>query len=173
MRQIFVDLDNTLSDLVTHYKNVFGVQLDIGMYRDHGKDNIDWKAVRGHGNFFLDMPPMPDMDELWNYVKHENPIVLTGIPDPEKKIHEAEENKRAWVRKHLGDHVEVRCCQAKHKYMHCSKGDILIDDWTKYKHLWEAAGGIFVTHINAITTIKQLQQIQMLNMDKSRFKKRY
>ena len=32
-------------------------------------------------------------------------------------------------------------------------GDILIDDWPKYKHLWEEAGGIFILHTSAAQSI--------------------
>jgi hypothetical protein len=53
-------------------------------------------------------------------------IVLTGVPS---SVPEAADNKRAWARKHLGEHVRVICCLAKEKCKHAKPGDILIDDW--------------------------------------------
>ena len=38
------------------------------------------------------------------------------------------------------------CCLAKEKYLHAS-GNVLIDDWEKYKGKWVAAGGIRITHV--------------------------
>ena len=72
---------------------------------------------------------------------------------------EAAENKRAWVRRYLGDHVEVRCCRAREKCLHAAPGDILIDDWTKYRHLWINAGGRRITHVIAVDTGRQLTEL--------------
>jgi hypothetical protein len=53
---------------------------------------------------------------------------------------EGADNKRVWVARHLGDHVEVRCCWSRDKCKHATPGDVLIDDWVKYGNLWiEAA----------------------------------
>jgi len=48
------------------------------------------------------------MEQLWRRIERHRPIVLTGVP---KEVEEAADNKRAWVARHLGDHVEVRCCR--------------------------------------------------------------
>lgn len=72
---------------------------------------------------------MPDMAELWSYVEPYRPIVLTGVPS---MVAEAPDNKRAWVGKHLGGDVEVRCCRSNEKCLHARPGDILIDDWNRY-----------------------------------------
>lgn len=45
------------------------------------------------------------------------------------------------------------------KRNHCRRGDILVDDQLKHAHLWEGAGGVFVRHRNAETTIAALQAI--------------
>jgi hypothetical protein len=31
-----------------------------------------------------------------------------------------------------------------------------VDDWPKYRHLWEEAGGIFILHENAKKSIQQV-----------------
>jgi hypothetical protein len=84
--------------------------------------------------------------------------VLTGVP---VSVAEAPEHKREWIRRHLGAHVEVRCCRSREKSLHAAPGDILIDDWEKYRHLWVAKGGVWITHRNAATTIAALQALGM------------
>lgn len=145
--QLFVDMDGVLADFDTGHEIVFGVRAD------KLADNVDWKAVRTAPDFYLNLPPMPDMDDLWTYIALYQPIVLTGVPST---VEEAPENKRAWIRKHLGPDVEVRCCRSSEKCLHAEPGDILIDDWTKYRDLWVAKGGLWVTHTSAADTIQQL-----------------
>lgn len=150
--QVFVDMDGVLADFDTGYKRVFGVQPDKAI------ENVDWEAVRRHAGFYADLPPMPDMRELWDFVSRLTPmpIVLTGVPS---SVEEAPKNKRAWARRHLGGHVEVRCCLSKEKCLHAKPGDILIDDWEKYRHLWIAKGGRWVTHTSAENSINQLLEM--------------
>ena len=147
--QLFVDMDGVLADFNAHYEAVFGVIADRVL------DNVDWQAVRGVRNFYLNMPPMADLDALWRRIERHRPIVLTGVP---KDVEEAPDNKRGWVRRHLGKHVEVRCCLSKEKYLHAFPGDVLIDDWEKYKSRWEDAGGIWITHVSAAETGRRLSE---------------
>jgi len=143
--QLFVDLDGTLADFERHHEAVFGRRpCKIA-------DNVDWAVVCAVKNFYLGIPPMPDMGALWARIEHYRPIVLTGIPSA-ARVPEAAENKRAWVRRHLGDDVEVRCCRASQKCHHARHGDVLIDDWEKYRHLWIGAGGRWITHVSAAET---------------------
>ena len=141
---IFVDMDGVLADFDTGHERVFGVR------PDKVKDNLDWGAVSAIQDFYLNLPPMPDMRELWEHVERYYPVILTGVPS---SVEEAPGNKRAWVQKHLGHHVEVRCCRSKEKSLHAKRGDVLIDDWEKYRDLWIAKGGIWITHTSAAQTI--------------------
>lgn len=152
MTQVFVDMDGVLADFDTGHEKVFGYRSDKLL------DNVDWRAVRAAKDFYLNLPPMPDLDHLWRYLEPYRPIVLTGVP---YSVQEAPENKRAWISKHLGDHVEVRCCPSKNKCLHAQVGDILIDDWEKYKSLWIGKGGVWVTHLNAETTIAELEKMKL------------
>lgn len=151
VRQFFVDMDGVLADFDTHHENVFGLR------PNKQTDNIvDWSHVNNHENFFSNIPPMPDMRELWEYVSVYQPIILTGVP---KSVQSASNNKESWVRKHLGPDIEIRCCLSKEKCLHANPGDILVDDWTKYQHLWLAKGGVWITHTSARDTIEQLQRM--------------
>ncbi len=146
--QLFVDMDGVLADFDAHHENVFGFRSDKLL------DNVDWQAVRKVAGFYEAIPPMVDMRELWEAIERHSPIVLTGVPS---SVEEAADNKRRWVRKHLGSHVEVRCCRSKEKCLHAAPGDILIDDWEKYRHLWIASGGRWITHRGAAETIRELE----------------
>lgn len=148
--QIFVDMDGVLADFDSGYEAAFG-------YRpSKTADTADWSKVRAFPGFYQGLPMMSDAHDLWSFVQQYRPIVLTGVP---RSVEEAPENKRAWVRKHLGAHVEVRCCRSSEKCRHAAAGDILVDDWEKYRHLWIAKGGQWVTHTSAAESILGLRAL--------------
>jgi hypothetical protein len=148
--QLFVDMDGVLADFDAHHEAVFGIR------SDKLTDNVDWKAVRAVPGFYRAIPPMADLALLWDAISHHNPIVLTGVP---AAVKEAPDNKRAWVAEHLGAHVEVRWCRSREKSLHAAPGDVLIDDWEKYRDLWIAKGGRWVTHRSADATIRELRAL--------------
>jgi len=94
---LFVDMDGVLADFAQHHQAVFG-------WRPDTEDNVDWAAVREVKDFYLNIPPMADLQLLWARIERYQPIVLTGVPE---EIGEAPANKRAWVSKHLGPKVQV------------------------------------------------------------------
>lgn len=55
--------------------------------------------------------------------------------------------------------VQVVCCQSREKYLYCKTGDILIDDWEKYKAKWIGAGGNWITHTSAANSIAALKEL--------------
>jgi hypothetical protein len=150
MPRLFLDMDGVLADFDVGYGDRFGVR------PSKADDNVDWKLVRRTANFYRDLPPMPDFKILWNEVRHLNPTVLTGVP---KTVPEAPDNKRAWVAKHMGPDVPVICCLSREKSLHGRPGDVLIDDWTKYAHLWQAMGGTWITHTSAEASLRSLYEI--------------
>lgn len=150
MAQLFVDMDGVLADFDAHHEATFGFRAC------KLADNVDWNAVRAVPGFYLNIPPMVDLQALWTRIAPLRPIVLTGVP---YSVVEAPDNKRAWVRKHLGEHVDVITCRSAEKYRHARPGDILIDDWEKYRQNWDSVGGIWITHTSAADTIRQLDAL--------------
>ncbi len=148
--QIFVDMDGVLADFDSGYEAAFGHR------PDKAADNADWSKVRAVAGFYAGLPLMPGALDLWAFVERYRPIVLTGVPH---SVKEAPENKRAWVLKHLGPRVEVRCCRSSEKCHHAEPGDILVDDWEKYRHLWIARGGRWVTHRSAEESVRELRAL--------------
>lgn len=141
-------MDGVLADFDLQYEIHFGVR------PSKQADDVDWVAVRRVKDFYLTIPPMADMHILWEYLRPHKPAILTGIP---KSVEEAPDNKRSWVRRNLGADVRVHCCPSKEKFMYARPGDVLIDDWEKYKLLWTNVGGLWITHKSALDTINALQ----------------
>lgn len=148
--KLFVDLDGVLADFDRHHEDMFGHASDKGV------DSVDWSRVRSVDRFFANIPPMGDMDALWSFILPYRPIILSGVP-PE--VPRAADDKRLWVSRYLGSDVEVRCCRSREKCLHAEPGDILIDDWGKYRHLWISRGGVWVDHISASDSIRQLERL--------------
>jgi len=150
--QLFLDLDGVFVDFDRHYEKHIGPVPD----RDDPNQDVSWAEV-SKIPFFEEAPPMHDAHELFDYVKRHNPIFLTGVP----KIgtEKAAASKRDWVARHLGHGFEVRPCRSRDKSLHCSPGDVIVDDWKKYQPLWLKKGGIWVLHKSAAKSIAELKEL--------------
>lgn len=158
--KLYVDLDGVLADFVTGVKKLVPDYTEAKYEQDSKYRNKMWDAVRKHskdgGRLWEDLPLMPDALTLWNYVKKYNPEILTATGDPK---YNAEEQKRKWVKKHLGN-VKINFVQrAADKAQYATNGDILIDDKQKATKPWIDAGGQGILHTSAENTIKQLKKI--------------
>jgi hypothetical protein len=153
--QLFLDCDGVMADFDTLATEVFGLpprkaEVELGAERF-------WCDLQSHEGFYEKLPLMPDAMELFEAVKHLNPIILTGLPQGNW----AEPQKRAWGAQHF-PHTTMICCMSKNKRNHMQPGDVLVDDWPKYKDLWEEAGGIFVLHTSAKESITKLKELGVL-----------
>lgn len=156
MRRLFLDLDGVLADFDTQYEHVFGARND----HDAPEPPDFWQRLGAHaeGHFYRDLPMMADAQALWDGVASLGlrPTILTGIPH---SLPHAESDKRAWVARHFGLDVPVICCASKDKRTHGQPGDILVDDWRKYRSLWEDMGGVFVLHTSATASLGALSAL--------------
>lgn len=154
---LFVDMDGVLADFDTGYEQRFGTR------PSKADDNVDWSLIRNTDGFYRDLPPMPDFDELWAGVEPYRPIILTGVP---KSVEEAAANKRAWVDRIIGQDQPMIACASRDKSLHIQRrGDILIDDWEKYRDIWIARGGRWITHTSAASSLAFLLAIQENSRD--------
>jgi hypothetical protein len=112
-----------------------------------------WSALASTPGFFEALALMPDAMELYEAVRPLDPVILTGLP----RGTWAEPQKRRWAARHFPG-VEVITTGAAVKREHCSPGDALVDDRDIYRHLWEEAGGVFIHHRSAATSIAQLRR---------------
>lgn len=156
--QMFLDLDGTIADFDAMFEDTHG--LHPRKYEaEHGVKKF-WSAIRNHeGGFFNQLDKMHDADELVDAVMHLNPTFLTGVPFGGW----AEEQKLKWRDKHYPD-IKMICCPSKEKYlnMHPDKHNVIVDDWHKYKTIWEDNKGTFILHTSAKDSIKQLQELGII-----------
>jgi hypothetical protein len=144
---LFLDMDGVLADFDQHHENLFGSRpLYDGVFR-----KADWDNIENAYRFYANIPPMKDLPELWLRTSRYNPTILTGCPagDFGKAV---EMQKRDWVARVLGRNVPVVTCRSAEKSLYCCPGDVLVDDWEKYRSLWEARGGVWITHTSAEQT---------------------
>jgi hypothetical protein len=150
MPQIYLDCDGVLADFDKGAAEVFG--MPPALYEKRRGLAAFWKALATTPDFFANLDPLPDARELYEAVAHLDPIILTGLP----RGNWAEPQKRRWAKRHFPG-VEVITTSAALKREHCHPGDFLIDDRPKYRHLWEQAGGVFILHTSAASSIAALR----------------
>jgi hypothetical protein len=146
VKRLFLDCDGVLADFDTYAEQIFGLpprkaEEQMGAKRF-------WCDLQSHDDFYFKLPLMPDARELFEAVKYYNPTILTGLPLGDW----AEPQKRRWAAVHFPE-TEMICCSSKEKRNHMAAGDVLVDDWPRYKHLWEEAGGVFILHESAAKSI--------------------
>jgi len=159
--EINVDLDGVLVDFQAKAFEIAGLRpsddpADKQLRRDF------WKRIEMHvrkgGSFFEDMKPMVDAFVLWDYIKHRSPTICSATGH----VVGAAQEKRNWVRRHLGVETAnsarfVRDGRMKAQYAHPLA--ILIDDRKKVLDPWIEAGGIGILHTSADRTIAQLKEM--------------
>jgi hypothetical protein len=160
---LFVDLDGVLADF------------DGGVVRLTTKNMAAWTAEgkRGKGDlwgalarapgFFERLEWMPRARAIWAAAAPHAPTILTGLPLGTW----AAPQKRAWCARELGAGVPVITCMAREKAAFAAKqvggapsaplaGAVLIDDNADARAPWEAAGGVFVHHIDVDVSLREL-----------------
>lgn len=154
--QLFLDMDGVLADFSTFATQLFGMHpLEFRKYNTQDKF---WEVLTQVDNFFEQLPPMSDAMHLWESTVHLEPIILTAVPD---EMPEAHEQKVRWAQRHFGSDVKIITTKSAIKYTHMipDKTNILIDDWAKYKPLWEDKGGHFIVHTSAEQSLKELSEL--------------
>lgn len=150
--QLFLDCDGVLANFDKRAEEALGMNPRL-YEKIHGTKKF-WDGIYSIPDFFFTLEPMDDAYELVHAVEHLNPIILTGKPKGEW----GREQKLRWRDKYFPK-LEMIVCQSKDKIKHAKAGDVLVDDWTKYKQVWIDGGGIWVDHVNARTSIVKLKQL--------------
>jgi hypothetical protein len=149
-RQIYLDCDGVLADFESAARAIFGMPSDA--FEDLRGAGQFWKRLAAADGFFEHLDLLPDACELFEAVRAKAPIILTGMPHGTW----AEPQKRAWAARHFPG-VPVITTTAAQKREHCHPGDVLVDDRDQHRHLWEAAGGVFIHHRSAQESIRALE----------------
>lgn len=150
---LYCDLDGVLADFNSGYERLTGVKLGPRDYEhDWDAEGEKWAVVRATDRFYFNLPPMWDYERLWQGILPFRPTIITGVP---KEVDHTENDKVDWVHKYLGADVPVICCRSREKSNFCLPGDVIIDDWAKYRSLWLAAGGHWILHRSAYDSVSR------------------
>ena len=148
--RIFCDLDGVLADFEEGVRRIFNREPKTI------SNNQLWSTLVRQPNFYGNLPWMKDGKLLWNAIKHLKPVIITAAP----KGSWAGGQKRDWVRKNLGEEIQVIISTRKYEY--CPPDPpmaILIDDRMSNCESWEITGGLSILHESTMETIERLQQL--------------
>ena len=149
-RQIFCDLDGVLADFEEGVRRVFRKEP-----RTISPTQL-WTVLAVTPEFYTNLPWMKGGERLWEAIKGHDPVIITAAP----RGSWAGEQKREWVRRHLGPWVEV--IVTTRKYEHCPPvrpAPILIDDRMIHCQSWQSVGGEYIKHEDVDDTIRQLHRL--------------
>lgn len=148
-RQLYLDADGVLADFDKGATALLGLP-PRAYEKKHGIGRF-WQKIATAPDFYFSLPLMPDAMELFEAVRHLNPIILTGLP----RGNWAADQKVRWAAQHFPG-TRIITTMARDKRNHAKEGDVLVDDQLKHRHLWEEVGGIFIHHQNAADTLERL-----------------
>jgi len=148
-RRLFLDLDGVLADFDRGVREVTGRlphEMPVGRM---------WAALARHPDFFGTLETTHDAEALWAFCAPHRPAILTGLPMGSW----APAQKRRWVARVLGGHVEVIGCRSREKHRWSGPGRVIVDDRAELEGPWTAAGGAFVRHVSAQRSIAELVRL--------------
>ena len=152
MSQLFLDCDGVLADFEAGATELLG--MSPRAFEERRGIREFWQRLARAPDFYASLPLMPDAMLLFEAVRHLDPIILTGLPLGKW----AAPQKVRWAEEHFpGTHIIT--CMARDKYRHMTGKDVLVDDRADHRDRWEAAGGIFVHHKDARSSLEQLARI--------------
>jgi hypothetical protein len=158
--QLFLDCDGVLADFDTYVEPLLGERTKTVASVQHDVPGM-WQKIYDHDGFYARLPLMADAMELFDAVKHLNPIILTGIPKYRREDGWAVQQKLMWAGQYFPG-LEMITCLSENKRDYMEAGDVLVDGNLQYKPLWVEREGIFVLHVSAENSIAELKKRQVL-----------
>lgn len=160
MKTIYLDMDGVVADFDAYAHSMLGHRSDDGRWH---KDK--WARLRDNPRMYRDLPKTAEADALVSYCrqfckdKNYNLLFLTAVPK-NNDVHWAFYDKVIWTQLYYPD-IPVMFGPFSHdKHVHCTPGDVLIDDRTSNVTEWRAAGGVAIQHKgNLEDTIAQLSAL--------------
>ena len=146
---IFLDCDGVLADFDTYADAYFGMNPRV--YEARMGSERFWAELEAKGDFYRNLPLMPDARDLVDGVRHLSPTILTGCP----RGNWAERQKVEWAEEHFPG-VPIITCRSSEKRAHAKRGDVLIDDWHQHRARWIEMGGVWISHTDAATSLAAL-----------------
>ncbi|HYD26764.1 hypothetical protein [Brevundimonas sp.] len=153
--RIYLDCDGVLADFEGGAAAVLG--MPPRRFEQRFGLQAFWARIASTPDFFDTLDLLPDAMDLYEAVRHRDPVILTGLP----RGAWAEPQKRRWAARHFPG-VQVITTSSALKREHCHPGDALVDDTVKFRHLWEKEGGVFIPHKTAAGSIAELRRLGFL-----------
>jgi hypothetical protein len=148
-RQLYLDCDGVLADFEKGAAEILG--MPPGAYEKSRGIGRFWAKLAKAPDFYFGLPLLDGAAELFEAVRHLDPIILTGLPQGNW----AAGQKVRWAAKYFSG-TRIITTMARDKRKHAKPGDVLVDDQLKHAHLWEEMGGVFVHHRNVEETLERL-----------------
>ena len=153
--QIYCDMDGVLADFDKGIKDIIG-----GKFNDKR-----WHELPD--DFFLQLEPMPDAQQLWSFISKYDPFILTAIPRSSRGpiSKRAAEDKARFMKRWFGvSNNRMYPVMRADKMRFAKDGrdgrpNLLIDDHLGNIQEFRKERGIGVHHTSASNTIKQLKEI--------------
>jgi hypothetical protein len=158
MAQLFLDCDGVLADFDKRAYEIVG--MNPREFEDRAGAGALWDRIFDTSDFFFSLDPMPDAYELVDAVRHLKPIILTGAPENGRGLL-AQSQKFRWRDKYFPE-LDMIVCKSRDKIKHAKPGDVIVDDWEKWRHFWVEGGGIWVLHTSAKNSIEELKVLGVL-----------
>lgn len=145
--------------------------------------NLAWKRLNDIENFWVNLPKMPDADELVKDIVFlfKNVGVLTATPrafidlDTSGSLYEkAKKGKLDWIKSNFPNYPRLAenflaPAHAAEKSKYCKKNDFLLDDLEVNVLKWQDAGGIGVLHKNKDSSLNKIH-FELLNIKSNSLK---
>jgi len=163
MKKIYLDMDGVVADFNEYAYRVHGFGSEVEY-----PDDL-WNQIAQNPRLYRDLKKTPYADELVHNCrvfaqKHNLELYfLTAVPKS-NRLHWAFTDKVEWGQKYFPDIPVHFGPFSKDKHVHCSPGDILIDDRISNINEWNNAGGIGILHENYEDTIDILQKISITKL---------
>ena len=151
MRQLYLDADGVLADFDKGATSILGLP-PRAFEKRHGLGKF-WQKLAQAPDFYFSLPLLPDAMELFEAVRHLNPVILTGLP----RGNWAADQKVRWAAEHFPG-TRIITTMARDKRDHAKHGDVLVDDQLRHSALWVEAGGVFVHHTSAAKSLAELRK---------------
>jgi hypothetical protein len=150
-RQLYLDCDGVLADFDKGAQAILGLP-PRAFEKRHGLGRF-WAKLASAPDFYFSLPLMVDAMDLYEAVKHLDPVILTGLP----RGNWAADQKVRWAAQHFPG-VRIITTMARDKRDHAKEGDVLVDDQLRHRDRWEEVGGVFIHHKSARESIEALRQ---------------
>ena len=152
---IYCDMDGVLVDFDKQFEKASG-GIPPREYEDKNGKEAFWNLIDNENGvgFWVGMPWMPNGKQLWEYIKPNDPMLLSSPSRSES----SRLGKRLWVRNSIPG-TKLILANSYNKKNYADSNNILIDDRPSNVDQWKAAGGIGILFISTSQTIEELKKL--------------